>query len=125
MDMIYRGWKNLDKAMRARNGSEENLKAKVAGFDIDLSPIHQNEVIMNPQRYAYPGCAISVRFSALMRLADYPCLLTSEPVTATMMTNIIALHKEMPASPARMCKDCATAALIDTRHAYCQWKEAI
>jgi hypothetical protein len=46
---------------------------------------------MNPQRYAYPACAITVRFSALMRLSDYPCLLTSEPVTATMMTNIIAL----------------------------------
>jgi hypothetical protein len=60
-----------------------------------------------------------------MRLADYPCLLTSEPVTATMMTNIIALHKERAASPARVCKDCATAALVDFRHAYCQWREAV
>ena len=57
---------------------------------------------MNPQRYAYPACAITVRFSAMMRLADYPCLLTSEPVTATLMTNIIALKPQEPAAPVRI-----------------------
>jgi hypothetical protein len=80
---------------------------------------------MNPQRYAYPACAITVRASAMLRLSDYPCLLTSEPVTATLMTNIIALHKETAAAPARICKDCASAALMDFRHCYCQWKEAV
>ncbi len=124
MDMIYRGWKYVDAARRAANGAGD-LKVKVLGYEVDLSPIERNEVLMNPQRYTYPGCAISVRFSALMRLADYPCLLTSEPVTATMMTNIVALHKDKPASPARTCKDCAAAALIDFRHAYCQWREAV
>jgi len=125
MDMIYRGWKLLDLAMSQRNGISERLVPKVSGFDIDLEPIHKNEVLMNPQRYAYPACAITVRFSALMRLADYPCLLTSEPVTATMMTNIIALHKETPASPARVCKGCASASLVDFRHSYCQYREAV
>jgi hypothetical protein len=125
MDMIYRGWKLLDKSMRQRNGLGGRLVPKVSGFDIDLEPIHKNEVLMNPQRYAYPACAITVRFSALMRLADYPCLLTSEPVTATIMTKIIALHKETPASPARVCKGCASASLVDFRHAYCQYKEAV
>ena len=125
MDMIYRGWKLLDKAMRAKNGSGGKLKVKVGNFEVNLDPIHRNDVLMNPQRYTYPGCAISVRFSALMRLADYPCLLTSEPVTATMMTNVIALHKDTPNAPARRCKDCATAAMIDVRHQYCQWKEAV
>ncbi len=125
MDMIYRGWKLLDRAMRARNGLGGRLVPRVSGFEIDLEPIHDNEVLMNPQRYAYPACAITVRFSALMRLADYPCLLTSEPVTATMMTNIIALHKETAASPARACKDCAAASLMDFRHAYCQYREAV
>ncbi len=125
MDMIYRGWKYLDKARRMKNGLGGDIVPKVSGFDVNLKPVKENEVIMNPQRYAYPGCAISVRFSALMRLADYPCLLTSEPVTATMMTNIIALHKETPGAPARVCKDCATASLVDFRHAYCQWKEAV
>lgn len=125
MDMIYRGWKLLDKAMRFRNGQGGMLVPKVSGFKVDLEPIHKNEVLMNPQRYAYPACAITVRFSALMRLADYPCLLTSEPVTATMMTNIIALHKEVPASPARVCKGCASASLVDFRHSYCQYREAV
>lgn len=125
MDMIYRGWKYIDTARRMKNGASGMLEPIVGGFKVDLEPIHKNEVIMNPQRYAYPACAISVRFSSLMRLADYPCLLTSEPVTATLMTNIIALHKENPASPARVCKNCASAALIDSRHSYCQWKESV
>ncbi|MBI4814068.1 MAG: DUF2193 domain-containing protein [Methanobacterium sp.] len=125
MDMIYRGWGHLDQARKALNGSSGTLTPKVAGFKVDLEPVHQNEVIMNPQRYTYPACAITVRFSSLMRLADYPCLLTSEPVTATLMTNIIALHKESPASPARTCKNCAAASLVDFRHNHCQWKEAV
>jgi len=125
MDMIYRGWKYMDKERRMKNGSRGNLEPEVGKFRVDLKPVHKNSVIMNPQRYAYPACAISVRFSALMRLADYPCLLTSEPVTATMMTNIIALHKENPASPARVCKNCASACLVDFRHCACQWKEAV
>lgn len=124
MDMIWRGWMILGKAQRSRNGKKEPMMPKSGGFAIDLSPVDKNEVIMNPQRYAYPGCAISVRFSSLMRLADYPCLLTSEPVTATMMTNIIALHKEIPGAPARVCKHCATTS-IDVRHQYCQWAEAV
>ncbi len=125
MDMIYRGWEHLDEERKCKNGSEGPLEPNVAGFKVDLNPVRKNEVLMNPQRYTYPACAITVRFSSLMRLADYPCLLTSEPVTATMMTNIIALHKETPASPARVCKNCASASVVDFRHAYCQWKEAV
>jgi len=125
MDMIYRGWKLLDKARRMQSGGAGIPTPKVGGFPVDLSPVHENEVLMNPQRYAYPACAMTVRMSAMMRLADYPCLLTSEPVTATLMTNIIALRKESAAAPARICKDCASAALMDFRHCYCQWKEAV
>ena len=125
MDTIYRGWKILDKAQRYRAGLKEELVPKTGKYPIDLSPIHGNEILMNPQWYAYPACAISVRFSALMRLADYPCLLTSEPVTATMMTNIIALEKETAAAPVRGCKNCAAACLVDRRHQYCQWREAV
>jgi hypothetical protein len=125
MDMIYRGWKMVDKARRMQSSEPGLVKPRVAGFDVDLSPILQNEVLANPQRYAYPACAMTVRFSAMMRLSDYPCLLTSEPVTATLMTNIIALNKEVAAAPARICKDCASAALMDFRHCSCQWKEAV
>ena len=125
MDMIYRGWKMVDKARRMQSSEPGLVKPKVAGFDVDLSPILKNDVLANPQRYAYPACAMTVRFSAMMRLSDYPCLLTSEPVTATLMTNIIALHKDVAAAPARICKDCASAALMDFRHCSCQWKEAV
>ncbi len=125
MDMIYRGWKLVDKARRMQSSEPGPVVPMAGGINVDLSPILKNEVLANPQRYAYPACAMTVRFSAMMRLADYPCLLTSEPVTATLMTNIIALHKETAAAPARICKNCASAALMDFRHCYCQWKEAV
>ena len=125
MDMIYRGWKIVDKARRMQASGPGLVKPAVSGFDVDLSPIVKNDVLANPQRYAYPACAMTVRFSAMMRLSDYPCLLTSEPVTATLMTNIIALHKETAAAPARICKNCASAALMDFRHCSCQWKDAV
>ncbi|ALT68819.1 DUF2193 domain-containing protein [Methanobrevibacter millerae] len=125
MDMIYRGFGAISDARKARSSEKIDLVPKINGFAVDLSPIAENEVIMNPQRYTYPACAITVRFSSLMRLADYPCLLTSEPITATMMTNIIALNKESAGSPARGCKNCASATLVDGKHEYCQWREAI
>ncbi|WP_319578204.1 DUF2193 domain-containing protein [uncultured Methanospirillum sp.] len=125
MDMIYRGWGILDRARKIRNGSGKDLKPTVSGLPIDLTPLYTHEILNNPQWYAYPACAITVRLSALMRLADYPCLLTSEPITATLMTNVIALKKEIPAAPARICKNCASASCADFRHEYCQYREAV
>ena len=113
MDMIYGDGRWSTRRGGCRAASTGLVKPRVGGFDVDLSPILNNEVLANPQRYAYPACAMTVRFSAMMRLSDYPCLLTSKPVTATLMTNIIALHKETAAAPARICKDCASAALMD------------
>jgi len=106
-------------------GTDTDLKPKVSGLAIDLGPVMSNDVISNPQRYVYPACAITVRFAAMMSLADYPCLLTSEPVTATMMTNVIALDKATPAAPVRACKNCASASLVDFRHQYCEYREAV
>jgi len=117
MDMLLRGSKLLEVKPVGKGGF-------VGGVKVDLSPIDNNEVLANPQRYTYPACAITVRFSSLMRLADFPCLLTSEPVTATLMTNIIALNKDSPGSPMRGCKKCATSEQIK-KHQYCQWAEAV
>ena len=125
MDMIYRGFNAISAARKFRAGTGGELAPKINGMAVDLSPILANETVMNPQRYTYPACAITVRFSSLMRLADYPCLLTSEPITATMMTNIIALNKEAPGSPVRGCKNCAAASLVDNKHEYCQWRESV
>jgi len=105
MDMLWRGAKIL-------------AKGKIKGVPLNLDAVDNNDVVSNPQRYTYPACAITVRFSSLMRLADFPCLLTSEPVTATLMTNVIALDPKTPGAPLRACKDCAVASLIK-RCAYC------
>lgn len=117
MDMIYRGSKIIDAEPKGAGG-------KIKGIPVQLSAVDENEIIANPQRYTYPACAITVRFSSLMRLADFPCLLTSEPVTATLMTNIIALDPKSPGAPARVCKDCAVCTLIK-RCGYCNWNSAV
>ncbi len=92
--------------------------AKIMGIPVDLSPIEKHPVIMNPQRYTYPACGITQRFAALMSLADYPCFLTTECVTATLMTNIVALHPGDPAAPARVDKGSAQNDLIKTNVPY-------
>ncbi len=125
MDMVFRGWSIMDKARKVKAGSDAALKPTVSGLPIDLSPVDKHDVIQNPQRYVYPACAITVRFAAMMSLADFPCMLTSEPVTATMMTNLIALDKKTAAAPVRACKNCASASCVDFRHQYCQYRNAV
>jgi hypothetical protein len=109
---------------------------KIKGIPVDLGRVDAHPVIMNPQRYTYPACAISQRFAALMSLSDYPCFLTTECVTATLMTNIIALQPGKPGAPARTCKDCATTALLKRNvpyvkgigagaKGYCEWDVAV
>ncbi len=41
------------------NGSAGKLEPKIAGFKVDLDPIGENEVLMNPQRYTYPACPMT------------------------------------------------------------------
>lgn len=129
MDILLRGEQILDITPKGDGG-------KIKGIPVDLSPIDNNEVIANPQRYTYPACAISQRFAALMSLADYPCFLTTECVTATLMTNIIALTPDKVGSPARTCKDCAVTSLLKrnvpmvtgigaSAKGYCNWDEAV
>ncbi len=129
MDILLRGEQILDITPKGDGG-------KIKGIPVDLSPIDNNEVVANPQRYTYPACAITQRFAALMTLADYPCFLTTECVTATLMTNIIALTPDKPGSPARTCKDCAVTSLLKRNvpmvtgigagaKGYCNWDEAV
>ncbi|WOF16611.1 DUF2193 domain-containing protein [Methanoplanus sp. FWC-SCC4] len=125
MDMVYRGWNIMDRARKVKNGTSSPMRPNISGLPIDLIPVQTHDVIQNPQRYVYPACAITVRFAAMMSLADYPCLLTSEPVTATLMTNVVALDKNTAAAPVRACKNCASASCVDFRHEYCQYREAV
>lgn len=117
MDMLNRGSQIIENSPKGAGG-------KVKGIPVQFAAIDSNEIISNPQRYTYPACGITVHFSSLMRLSDFPCLLTSEPVTATLMTNIIASNPSSPGSPARVCKDCAVTSLIQ-RCDYCNWNSAI
>ncbi len=120
LDLIARGADVIKPKPFGRNG--EVLK----GLMIDLSPIRKHETLMNPQRYAYPGTSITVRFSALMRLADFPCLLTSEPVTATVNTYIVALHPEAPIAPPPISKACATSqTFLPARCSICWYRVGI
>lgn len=129
IDILLRGESILDITPIGDGG-------KIKGIPVDLTPIDNNEVIANPQRYTYPACAITQRFAALMTLADYPCFLTTECVTATLMTNIIALTPNKPGAPARSCKDCATTKLLKRNvpfvtgfgagaKGYCEWDVAV
>ncbi len=125
LDILMRGESILDISPIGAGG-------KIKGVQVDLSPVNKNGVIMNPQRYTYPACAISQRFAALMSLSDFPCYLTPEVVTATLMTNCIALKPDVPGSPVRGCKHCAVTTLIKRNvpyvtgigkgsKGYCQW----
>jgi len=129
IDIALRGEQILDISPIGAGG-------KIKGIEVDLSPIDNHEVISNPQRYTYPACAITQRFAALMSLADFPCYLTPECVTATLMTNAIALHPDRPGSPVRGCKECAVTTLIKRNvpyvtgigkgtKGYCQWDVAV
>ena len=129
IDILSRGEHILDIEPKGKGG-------KIKGIEVDLSPIDKNEFIMNPQRITYPACGITQRFAALMKLADFPCFLTPEMVTATLMTNIIAFNPGKPGSPVRGCKGCAFTSLIKRNvpyvtgigkgmKGYCQWDEAV
>jgi len=129
LDILMRGEEILDITPIGTGG-------KIKGVEVDLSPVNKNEVIMNPQRYTYPACGITQRFAALMSLADFPCFLTPEMVTATLMTNAIALKPDVPGSPVRGCKHCAVTTLIKRNvpyvegigkgtKGYCQWDMAV
>jgi hypothetical protein len=125
MDILKRGEAILDVTPLGKGG-------KIKGVEVDLSTVDSNEVISNPQRYTYPACAITQRFAALMTLSDFPCFLTPECTTATLMTNAIAVAPGTPGAPVRGCKQCAACDLIKRNvpmatglgtgaKGYCQW----
>lgn len=130
IDILKRGEEILEPKPRGGGGT-------VKGIKVDLSPIENHEVVMNPQRYTYPACAITQRFAALMHMADFPCYMTPECVTATLMTNAVALNPDRPGAPVRACKDCAHVTLVKRcvplvtgylttgEHGYCEWHLAV
>lgn len=98
---IWRGW-NILKPKPLGGGGE------VGGVEIDFGPINEHEVLRNIHRYTYPPCAITQRVGAMFKFGDFPCLLTPEPVTATMLTHVASLHPESAIAPIGIDKDWGT-----------------
>jgi hypothetical protein len=129
IDILMRGESILEPKPRGAGG-------KVKGIEVDLSPVDNHPIVSNPQRYTYPACAITQRFAALMHMADFPCYMTPECVTATLMTNAVALNPDKPGAPVRGCKDCAICTLnkrnspmatgrLSGAQGYCEWQNAV
>jgi hypothetical protein len=98
---VHRGWQIMKpKAIGGKGG-------EAGGVPIDFKPLDNHPVLRDIHQYTYPPCAITQRAGAIFKLSDFPCLLTSEPVSATLMTHIAALHKEIPIAPVRFDKDWA------------------
>jgi hypothetical protein len=95
---IHRGW-NIIKSKPLGKGGE------VGGVAVDFGPIDNHDVLANIHRYTYPPCAITQRVGTMFKFADFPCLLTSEPVTATLMTHAVSLHPETAMAPLPIDKD--------------------
>jgi hypothetical protein len=95
------------------------LGGRVHGVKIDLSPIDDNEVLKNPQRYSWPECPITARFSGLLKFADDPFHLYSDPMVCLYATELIALDSSKPYLPHLFCKQCASARLVPSKCRYC------
>ncbi|MCK4478213.1 DUF2193 family protein [Candidatus Bathyarchaeota archaeon] len=95
------------------------LGGQIYGITIDLSAIDDNEVLQNPQRYGWPECPITTRFAGLLRFADEPFHLISDPLICLYATELIALNPSEPYLPFLYCKQCALAKLLPYRCKYC------
>jgi hypothetical protein len=112
LDMIGRGGKIIEKKPIGSG-------CQVGGVKIDLSPVDKTEMIKKP-----PTLGSNIRFSSLMKISDMPCLISSEPMSASMFANIVAFHKNDSFAPMQHCKSCAVTRYLD-RHMYCHAEESI
>lgn len=125
VDMVYNGWRYLDNTQRkgkACTGRGLPLP-KVTWFDVDLSPILDNEVLMNPQRYSNPASPISARLSVLLRLSDRPELFNAAAISV-IMANILSAQKEKAICPADIYRNYVMGRLSNSNIDYCHPAEA-
>lgn len=112
VNFLAQGERIIEKPPRGLGGV-------VHGIKIDLSDVDKNEVLKNPQKYSWPECPITARFSALLRFADDPFHLHSDPLICMYATELIALHPEKPYLPYFFCKQCTSARLLPNKCKYC------
>ncbi len=104
LDFIYRGEKMVKKL----------------DF-VNWSALQESKILNSPELYAFPFCAITTKFAALMKFVDMPCLLAPEPVSIILMVNAIALKPETPLI-SELCKNCATTSIQPNKCLYCRLK---
>jgi hypothetical protein len=99
----------------------ENKKEKetVAGVKVELFPLRTNTVLNHPEWFGFPFTAISTRATALLRFADLPCLLSSEPPSIMCMVNAAAMMPDKPLAPTQVCKRCVVTKLSPPLCNYC------
>ena len=109
MDVIHRG----NKILHEDDGM-------VSGISVDFSPLIESGIIRDFKGCIYPNCAITHRFSTLMRFSDHFCLLNIEPVSMGLLTNIISMEPERAIAPVKSCKNCAVSSVLPKRCDYCE-----
>jgi hypothetical protein len=92
---------------------------RVNGVKIDLTAVDEDEVLSNPQRYTWPECPITVRFSSLLKFADEPFHLYSDPAICLYMTEAISLKPEESRLPLKICKECSQTTYLPNMCKYC------
>ena len=95
----------------------EKLSKKM-GF-VEWDALNKSKILNSPELYAFPFCAITTKFAALMKFADMPCLLAPEPVSIISMVNAVAMNPEIPLI-SDFCKGCATASVQPNRCLHCR-----
>jgi hypothetical protein len=112
LDFLARGERIVERAPLGCGG-------KVGKLEIDFSPIIENEVIQSPEKYSFPANPLTARFSSLMKFADDPFHLESDPSLAVLLTNLIALSPDKPILPLSRCKGCSLSRAIPSRCKHC------
>ena len=125
VDLIYNGWRYLDNTSRKGKAcTARGLPVpKVTWFDVDLSPLLDNDVLMKPQRYSNPESPHSARLSALMRLSDQPRLFNGAAISV-IMANLLSTQKENAVSPADIYRSYVMGRLMGSSSDYCQYAKS-
>ncbi len=116
LDFLARGEKII-------SGMPVGKSKKIGGLEIDFSPIDKNETIQSPERYSFPACPLTARLSSLLKFADDPFHLESDPSLSVFLTNIMALTPKRATLPVSRCKKCSLSKAIPQRCKHCLSEE--
>lgn len=111
MNYLATGERVIEDAPRGTGGM-------VGDIEVDLSPIGRNQILQNPQWYTWGQTPITARFSAIIRFADEPMMLMSDPAIIAWNVFLIALKPEA-CLDSDICRSCVEAIYLPERCRYC------